>query len=205
MVGWVRYEPGRGTIEPDATGPRWDGPADAAAAARRWVLVMLLPLSVMFLLVISAYLMRRYVPDWQAVPLPWQLWLSTALLVASSGAFEWSRRAAAIAQVREVRLGLLAAGGLALAFLASQLWAWQALRELGYYVAGNPANSFFYMMTALHALHLVGGLVAWARTSALAGGDELQRLDLNVTLCAIYWHFLLAVWLVLFGVLLIFS
>jgi cytochrome c oxidase subunit III len=95
--------------------------------------------------------------------------------------------------------------GMALAFLASQLWAWKSLGALGYDLAGNPANSFFYMMTALHALHLVGGLFAWVRTNALARGEELQRLDLNVTLCAIYWHFLLVVWLVLFGVLLLFS
>jgi cytochrome c oxidase subunit III len=205
MIGWVRHEPGRGTIEPDASGRQWQGPAPAMVAARRWVLVMLIPLSVTFALVIAAYLMRRLVPDWQPLALPWQLWLSTALLLASSAAFEWARRAAAIAQAADVRRALWTAGLLAIAFLATQFWSWQALRALGAFMAASPAASFFYMMTALHAAHLVGGLVAWSRATALSRRDDAERLHHTVSVCAIYWHFLLAVWLVLFGVLLVFS
>jgi cytochrome c oxidase subunit III len=204
MAGWVRFEPGRGTIEPDVTGD-WHGPAAAAVAARRWILVMLMPLTIMFLLVISAYLMRRTVADWQALTLPWHLFLSTALLVGSSAAFEWARRAVAIADLVAVRRGLMVAGALAFAFLVSQYLSWQVLRSGGHYLATNPANSFFYMMTALHALHLIGGLVAWGVTQWHTREEDLPRLEVNVSLCAIYWHFLLAVWLVLFGVLLLFS
>jgi cytochrome c oxidase subunit III len=205
MIGWVKTAPGRGTIEPEATGPEWSGPATPAAAARRWILVMLVPLSAMFALVMSAYLMRRQVADWETMQLPWQLYLSTALLAASSAAFEWARRAAAIAHVGDIRRGLLVAGVAAFAFLGSQIWAWQVLRDLGYYLATNPANSFFYMITALHALHVVGGLVAWTRVNTLARSDDFARLEQNVTLCAIYWHFLFAVWLALFGVMLLYS
>jgi cytochrome c oxidase subunit 3 len=69
-------------------------------------------------------------------------------------------------------------------------------------VASNPANSFFYLLTAVHGLHLTGGLVALGRTSAKVWrGTEIADMRLSVELCAIYWHFLLLVWLVLLGLL----
>ena len=69
-------------------------------------------------------------------------------------------------------------------------------------MAANPANSFFYLVTAIHGLHLLGGLVALGRTIAkLWRGADLPKLRLSVELCALYWHFLLLVWLVLLGLL----
>jgi len=74
---------------------------------------------------------------------------------------------------------------------------------LGYFAATNPANAFFFLVTALHAVHLLGGLVAWVRTSAkLRRGDALDKVRLSVELCTIYWHFLLIIWLLLFVLLL---
>ena len=86
--------------------------------------------------------------------------------------------------------------------LAGQFLAWQQLVALGYFAEENPANAFFYMITGLHALHLLGGLVAWGRTIAkLWRGIALSQLRLSVELCTVYWHFLLLVWLALFGLL----
>ena len=96
-----------------------------------------------------------------------------------------------------------AGGALAGVFLVGQLAAWQQMVGLGYFASSNPANAFFYLITGLHGLHLLGGLVAWGRTmSRLGRGDEIARLGASAELCAIYWHFLLAVWLVLFGLML---
>ena len=68
----------------------------------------------------------------------------------------------------------------------------------------NPANGFFYLITGLHGLHLLGGLVAWGRTSdKVWRGFEPAQVRLSVELCAVYWHFLLVVWLVLFALLLL--
>ena len=106
-----------------------------------------------------------------------------------------------------LRLDTLGLGGLcALAFLAGQLWVWQVLTASGYGVAANPANSFFYLLTGLHGLHLLGGLVAWAGTWAgeLRGGPTPRAntgRQLHVLLLARYWHFLLALWLLLFALL----
>ena len=92
---------------------------------------------------------------------------------------------------------------LALAFLAGQLLAWRQLDAAGYFLASNPANSFFYLLTAVHGLHVLGGLVALARAAGKVWrGEDADRVRLSVELCAIYWHFLLFVWLVLFALLL---
>ena len=72
----------------------------------------------------------------------------------------------------------------------------------GYLVASNPANSFFYVLTGLHVLHLLGGLVALARTAGHAWAGALAKTRLGVELCAVYWHFLFVVWLILFGLML---
>ena len=101
-----------------------------------------------------------------------------------------------------VILGLLAGGVSALTFLAGQLLAWQQLRVAGYFVASNPANSFFYLITAVHGLHLMGGMAALGRTTAKVWrGAKMPQVRLSVELCTIYWHFLLLVWLVLLGLL----
>ncbi len=64
-----------------------------------------------------------------------------------------------------VKKGLLAGGAFTSAFLAGQLWAWQQLDASGHYTSANPAFAFFFLLTALHGLHLVGGLWVWARTT----------------------------------------
>jgi len=102
-----------------------------------------------------------------------------------------------------VQKALFAGGVLAFAFLAGQLVAWRELDAAGYFLASNPANSFFYLLTALHGLHVAGGLVALGRaTVKVRRGLNVDQVRLSVELCAIYWHFLLFVWLVLFALLL---
>ena len=87
--------------------------------------------------------------------------------------------------------------------MGGQLLAWQQLADAGYFVQSNPANAFFYLITGIHALHLLGGLVVWSLTLIkLLGGAEVARVRLSVELCAVYWHFLLVVWVILFGLML---
>ncbi len=165
--------------------------------------VFLAVVGVLFTLLVVTYASRMSLGDWHPLPEPWLLWPNTALLILSSIAFQRACGAANRGQIEGVRSALLAAGVLAFGFLAGQLLAWQHLVESGYFAAANPANAFFYLLTALHALHLSGGLVAWARTSAkLRRGFEAAEVRLSVELCTIYWHFLLMIWLVVFGLLL---
>ena len=156
----------------------------------------------LFALVTSAYLMRMDLPDWRTVPIPTLLWFNTGVLVLSSVTLQLAQVAARYEDRDVVIAGLLAGAVSAVTFLAGQLLAWQELRNAGYFLTANPANSFFYLITGLHGLHLLGGLVALGRTIAKAfSGLALPQLRLSVELCTTYWHFLLLVWLILFGLL----
>jgi len=164
--------------------------------------VFLAVIGSLFALLISAYLMRMDQTDWRTVPMPTLLWFNTGVLILSSGALHLAQVAARDDDRERVVIGLLAGGVSAIVFLIGQLLAWVQLRNSGYFLAGNPANSFFYLVTALHGVHLLGGLVALARTCAKAVGEvAMPRLRLSVELCAVYWHFLLFVWLILLGLL----
>jgi cytochrome c oxidase subunit III len=156
----------------------------------------------LFALFISAYSMRMSMVDWRALPVPRLLWFNTGVLVTSSIALQWAHMAARRNDMDGVIIGLCAGGASALIFLGGQLLAWRQLSLAGYFVASNPANSFFYLITAVHGLHLMGGLVALGRTIAKVWrGAEMSQVRLGVELCAIYWHFLLLVWLVLLALL----
>jgi cytochrome c oxidase subunit III len=101
-----------------------------------------------------------------------------------------------------MRAGLLAGGAFTVVFLFGQLLAWRQLATMDYFDITNPAIGFFYMITGIHGLHLLGGLVAWGRTAAKVWGDfDVAKIRQSVELCTVYWHFLLLVWLVLFGLL----
>jgi len=189
-------------VDPGRGGFSGSGSQLAVPAAKVGLWLFMGVVTTLFFLCVNAYVIRMGYADWRPLPELPQLRLNTAVLVLSSLALQWARVSARRGQVDNLKLGLLAGGALAFAFLAGQLWAWQQLNTLDYLVANNPANSFFYLITALHGLHLLGGLVAWGRTAAKVWrGAEMQRVRLSVDLCAAYWHFLLVVWLILFGLL----
>lgn len=174
--------------------------------AKIGLLILLAVITSLFGLFISAYWMRMEHAhgDWSPLAVPRLLWLNTALLILSSAGMQWARAAANRGQADRVRVALIAGGVLAWAFLAGQLLAWRQLGASGHFMAGNPAIAFFYLLTAVHGLHLLGGLFVWGKTVVRMGraGAELVDLRLSVELCTVYWHYLLWVWLVLFAVLL---
>jgi cytochrome c oxidase subunit III len=184
-----------------------DFPATEASplpAAKIGLGVFLAVAGSLFALFASAYFMRMHAGgDWRSLPLPSLLWLNTGTLVASSLALQWAQVAARRGRMDGVEIGLSVGGLTALLFLVGQLLAWLQLAAAGYLLATNPASSFFYLITAVHGLHLLGGLVALGRTAALVWqGAEPDQACLSVELCAVYWHFLLLVWVVMFAMLL---
>jgi len=174
--------------------------------AKLGLLILLAVITSLFGLFISAYWMRMEHAhgDWIPLAVPRVLWLNTTLLILSSAGMQWASGAARRSQAQRVRIALITGGAFAWAFLAGQLLAWRQLSASGYFVASNPAVAFFYLLTAVHGLHLLGGLFVWGKTvSRLARpGAELIDVRSSVELCTVYWHFLLLVWLVLFAVLL---
>ncbi|NMG43203.1 cytochrome C oxidase subunit III [Aromatoleum toluvorans] len=172
--------------------------------------VLLGVIGVLFGLFAIALLVRARLPDWQPLagtptsPLAGlgPLWTNTALLAASSLALQAASGAARRGRLAATRFGLVLAGAAALAFLAGQGWVWWLFIATGHFVASHPAASFFYLLTGVHGLHLAGGLVALGRSVARAWRERsCVRVHAGVARCALYWHFLFAVWLVLFALL----
>ena len=161
--------------------------------------------TIFFCLFIVTYSDRLVYPDWQKMPEPLMLWLNTLILLISSAFFLNAQIAAKNNQFIIVKKRLIVIGFLALVFLIGQLIVWLQFINLGYYVSSNPANAYFYVFTALHGLHLLGGLIYWLITIRkvwVPSNIVIAKVKHTVELCAIYWHFLLAVWIVLFGLML---
>ena len=158
----------------------------------------------LFALFLSAYAMRmHHGVGWCHLTVPRIVWLNTVVLLGASVAMQLASSAVAHGRRPFARTALIAAGVLSIGFLTGQVAAWQAIGPTLYYVQGSPAIAFFYVLTIVHGLHLLGGLYVLGRAAhRFAGGAELVDLRQSVSLCATYWHFLLLVWLAVFGVLL---
>lgn len=188
----------------ESEAPRWP-------PARIGLWVFLAVITSLFGLFVSAYYMRLSghhgsgpATDWIALSEPPVLWLNTVLLIAASVAMQAARRAVRTGGVERGRTALLLGGLLTLAFLGGQLYAWKQVRASEFFSPQNPAVAFFYLLTAVHGLHLLGGLYVWGRTLARLRPKDVEAIDvrLSIELCSVYWHFLLLVWLGLFAVML---
>lgn len=196
--------------------------------ARLGMICAIATVSMIFVSLTSAYVVRRGLPsfddssrtyfrDWGSVQLPWLLLgINTALLLISSLTMEGARRdiarKTALAQVKSIpgiSLGeersfpwLGATILLGLGFLVGQWLAWGELQARGFMVSTNPNSSFVYLLTAAHAVHLAGGIIAlmWAgATSLLHRPVEGRRIVIDVA--AWYWHFMAALWIYVFALL----
>ncbi len=174
----------------------------ARPPAKTALIVFLAVATSLFALFISAYAMRIQFGDWRPLPQPRLLAWNTLVLVLASAAMHLAVRAARQGAEARLRGSLVAGGALAALFLAGQWIVWTQMHAAGYFVASSAATGFFYLLTAVHGAHVAGGLVAWARTVDRARRRvPAAQLRLAVEMCAIYWHFLLLVWVVLFAVL----
>ena len=186
-----------------------EGGAVNAAPQRVGLWVFLAVVTSLFGLFAIVYNMRSQFPDWRPLPDPGLLWVNTAVLILASIALQRARNAMRREAPAALKRNLMAAGILTFAFLGGQLLVWRQLTSAGYYLATNPADAFFYILTALHGLHLAGGLWFWSRAAGAVWKGlesrpvkEVAGVRLSVSLCSVYWHYLLLVWLILFGLLL---
>lgn len=153
--------------------------------------------TMLFLGFTSALLLRRASPDWQPLRAPGLLYLSSAALAISSLALQGARRRLLGFDLRGCERWTWATGGLGALFVAAQLGAWRQLAAQGVFLSTNPSSSFFYVLSGLHAVHLLGGLGWFAvvlsrlRRMAFAPGED------GLALFATYWHFLGGLWLYL--------
>ena len=172
--------------------------------------IFLAVISVTFLLFMVTFISHTQYAGFQ--PLagePWkpladtaQLWFNTALLALSSASLHGALISARRGNVTVMAVALMGAAFLAAHFVLAQLWLWREMSGLGYTFTGNPANSYFYLLTAAHGIHLLGGLVVLARAMVLLWrGATSERIIPVLTLTTRYWHYLFGLWAVLFALL----
>lgn len=190
-------------LTPSVAGDADDQSIPAEPAAKTGLAFFIAVLTSMFFLFVVGYRMRMAEPDWVPVSDPQLLWFNTGVLILASIAMQSAKAGAAEGKITRVRNWLSAAGALTIAFLIGQYAAWGVLRDSGLFALQSPATAFFILLTGLHALHLLGGLLVWLRATARVWqGIEVKRIRLSVELCTTYWHYLLLVWLVFFTLLL---
>ena len=179
------------------------GPGGSAVPQRVYVTGIWLALAsilMFFTALTSAYLVRQGVStDWVPIELPAILWANTAVLLGSSATIERARRLLAEGRPEGFRRWWGFTTLLGLLFLVGQVLAWNELRAAGVYLETNPSSSFFYVLTAAHGVHLLGGVVALLY---LGRWDESREHRAGRTTAAaattVYWHFLGVIWVCVF-------
>lgn len=147
----------------------------------------------------SAYIVRRGEGNWLDFDLPVIFYYTSGVIVLSSITMQWAYYAAKRDNLDILKIALILTSILGLAFLVGQLVAWSDLIDHKVYFVGNPSGSFLYVLTGVHGLHLVSGLVFLIIVLVLAFKYEVHSKSLvRIEMCATYWHFLGALWLYLF-------
>ena len=178
-----------------------DGKTLALSKAKLGVRTIMVVSTVIFSLFVVSYSDRMLVHDWKNLSEPWLLWINTVILIFTSLIFHKAQVFSNRNEFDKAKNYLLLVGFLTFAFITGQLLVWQYYVNLGQYASTNPANAFFYLFTALHGLHVLGGLffLGQATTKLFTKNYNILKIKQAIELCAIYWHFLLIVWFVLFG------
>lgn len=178
-------------------------PASSTSRYRLGTWVALASILMLFTALSSAYIVRAASSsDWQPLAMPRILLLSSVLLLVSSGTLETARRKLRQAATSAYKSWLFLTVLLGVGFLASQLFAWRQLAKQGVYIASNPHSSFFYLFTAVHGVHLFGGLAALAylslRSRVPQETSALTKAQAKADAVTLYWHFMDFLWLYLF-------
>lgn len=177
---------------------------DSSPASRTGVWVGMAAITMTFVALTSAMIVRQGSSlDWQHFTLPSVLYLDTAILLASSATLEFARKRVAAfvhgaaRQRGAASLWLWLTLGLGLLFVGGQYMAWLQLRAEGLYLASNPSSSFFYLFTAAHALHVLGGLAGLILVIARFH-QRVPTLRLStLSTVSYYWHFMDVLWIYL--------
>lgn len=146
----------------------------------------------------SAYLVRRAEGNWREFDIPVIFFYSTAVLIVSSVLMQMAYHAAKKDNFSKLKILISLSFGLGITFLVMQVMGWQQLQELGIFLKGNPAESFYYILTGLHGFHLITGLCVLlysfiAVHKMKVHSKNLTHMEVSVT----YWHFLDILWVYL--------
>jgi len=153
----------------------------------------------------SAYIVRQAEGNWLEFALPIEMWISTGIILISSITMQWALIAAKRDNLEQVKIAVLTTTILGVVFLIAQLYVWDALVANNVFFVGNPSGSFLYVLSGLHGLHIVSGIVFLLIVLAATYRYKVHSKNLNqIQMCTTFWHFLDALWIYLFLFLLIY-
>jgi cytochrome c oxidase subunit 3 len=151
-----------------------------------------------FMALTSSYIVRKGTgTDWQAFGMPRILWANMVILLLSSLTLEMARRKLARGETGAFRNLWALTTGLGMLFVGGQLVAWHQLRAAGVYLSTNPSSSFFYVFTAAHAVHVLGGIFALLFVAFRSWRRSRTTQAIGAEVAGIYWHFLDGLWVFL--------
>jgi len=162
--------------------------------------------TVIFFLFTVTFLQRSQTFDFQALSgEPWLpfnnltlLWTNTSFLFIASLCLISSVRQAKQNSINLTLISLAATIILTTLFISGQVNVWQYLNQAGFYIYTNPANSYYFLLTGVHGLHIIGGIFTLARVIFIfSRSTSYQQLHRSLKLCALYWHYLFFIWLFL--------
>jgi cytochrome c oxidase subunit III len=200
-IAWPKTEAHSNAALPRNSAPddwqseRWDtATCIPAASLALWVVIV--TVTMLFAGFISAYLIRRTSADWIPIYSPTLLVINTITIIASSLALQFTQSKQQ--NSRSFSVWMTTGIGLGITFVAGQIQAWRGLAASGIFLSSSPHGSFFFMLSAVHAVHVVGGVAALLyalRRSVVAGMERAARLS---TAAIVYWHFVTGVWIALY-------
>ena len=163
--------------------------------------------TVIFFLFTITFLQRTQSFDFQALSgEPWLpfsnaelLWQNTGYLVLASISIVLAKIFAEQQRIYFIIFSLAATTLFTLLFISGQWQVWQQLNQAGFNISANPANSYYFLLTGVHGVHIVGGVLVLLRCIWDFGtGLPCQVLATRLKSCALYWHYLFFLWLFLF-------
>ncbi len=159
----------------------------------------------LFMGLTSAYIVRRAEGNWAYFELPGLFYYSSVVVLISSILFQWAYFSAKRDLIDRVKTLVVITSVLGVAFVVLQFYGWKQLVGEGIYLVGNPSGSFLYVITGLHALHIISAVVFLliVLNSAIRGKIHSKNMA-QIEMCTTYWHFLGALWLYLFVFLLLY-
>lgn len=163
------------------------------------VWLFIVTIVMLFAALTSAYVVKQSEGDWLQFDLPGIFWITSVIIAISSITMQLALKAAKKDNLIALKTFLIFTILLGLSFLFGQYRSWEQLVDMDVYFVGNPAGSFLYVLTGLHAVHIISGLLFLL--SVLAASFKLRKHSKNISkieMCTTYWHFLGGLWLYLF-------
>lgn len=194
---------------PGSNGPNDDKAADNSrfipAKSRLLTGFLLLVVAMTFGGLMAAYIVlaTNRALEWQPFELPIQVWISTVLIIVSSITYHFAKTKLDHGERSLAKMWFMITTVLGAAFISSQILSWLELTKRGFYMQGNPYAGFFYILTAVHAVHVLGGIVALGSVllrvwHPIRNEEAILKRNSITQVVGWYWHFMGGIWIVLF-------